>query len=128
VGLARWVMRKRLHHGALRAHGDYLTLSSLHSREEVVEPPKVAPASRAADARELAMAEQLVEALAGEFDPTEFKDEHRERVLELIAAKAKGKTLEAPARERKRPARELGDALAQSLKLIQKQRKERLSA
>ncbi len=128
VGLARWVMRKRQHHGALRAHGDYLTLSSLHSREEVVEPPQVAPAPRAADARELAMAEQLVAALAGEFDPTEFKDEHRERVLELIAAKAKGKTLEAPPRERKRPARELGAALEQSLKQLKKQRKERLSA
>lgn len=128
IGLARWVMRKRLYHGALRAHGDYLTLSTLHSREEVVEPPQVAPASRAADARELAMAEQLVEALAGEFDPTEFKDEHRERVLELIAAKAKGKSIQAPPRERKRPARELGVALEQSLKQIQKQQKERLSA
>jgi DNA end-binding protein Ku len=130
VGLARWVMRKRVYHGALRAQGDYLTLSSLHSREEVVQPPKVAPLSRAADARELTMAEQLVDALYGEFDPAEFKDEHRERVLELIAAKAKGKKLRPPPRERKRPARELSAALEQSLKQVQKRppQKERLSA
>jgi DNA end-binding protein Ku len=130
VGLARWVMRKRVYHGALRAHGDHLMLSSLHSREEVVQPPQVAPASRAADARELTMAEQLVEALAAEFHPTDFQDEHRERVLELIAAKAKGKAIQPPPRERKRPARELSAALEQSLKQVQKRprQKERLSA
>jgi len=131
VGLARWVMRKHAYHGALRAHGDYLTLSTLHSTEEVVAAPRVAPAARAADAKELAMAEQLVTALAGEFDPSEFKDEHRERVLELIQAKAKGKKLKLPARPRARTAKPLASALEQSLKLVQRQQhgeKERLSA
>jgi DNA end-binding protein Ku len=131
VGVARWVMRKRVHHGALRAHGEYLTLSTLHGAESVVAAPKVAPPSRAADARELGMAEQLVEALAGEFDPEEFKDEHRERVLELIAAKAKGKTLEVPPKQRRRPARSLDAALEQSLRLLKKttpEQKERRSA
>lgn len=130
VGLVRWVMRKRAYHGALRARGDHLLLSSLHSREEVATPPKVAPLARAVDARELAMAEQLVEALAGEFDPAQFKDEHRDRVLEFIAAKAKNEKVELPPRERKRPARELRAALELSLKQIQKRprQKERLSA
>lgn len=128
VGLARWVMRKREYHGALRAHGDHLVLSSLHARDEVLEPPKVKPLARPADARELAMAEQLVEALAGEFDPGEFHDEHRERVLELIAAKAKGKRPKPPPRARRRPARDLGTALEQSLKRLRPEQKERLSA
>ena len=43
VGLARWVMRKREYHGALRAHGDHLMLSSLHARDQVLVPPKVKP-------------------------------------------------------------------------------------
>jgi DNA end-binding protein Ku len=130
VGLVHWVMRKRAYQGALCAHGEYLTLSSLHSAAEVLQAPKVAPAPRAADARELAMARQLVEALAGDFDPTQFSDEHRERVLELIAAKAKGKHVELPRRERKRPARDLSSALEQSLKAMKKrpEQKERLSA
>jgi DNA end-binding protein Ku len=130
AGVVRWVMRKHAYHGALRAHGDYLTLSTLHSREEVVAAPRVTPATRVADARELAMAEQLVTALAGEFDASEFHDEHRARVLELIAAKAKGKTLKPPPRVRARAPKLLGDALEQSLKLLQKSHKpkERLSA
>jgi len=131
AGVARWVMRKHAYHGVLRAHGDYLTLSTLRSAEEVVAAPRVAPAPRAADARELAMAEQLVSALAGEFDPSEFKDEHRERVLALVAAKAKGKTLKPPPRVRARAPKPLGAALEQSLKLVQRKpppEKERLSA
>jgi DNA end-binding protein Ku len=130
VGLARWVMRKREYHGALRAHGEHLIVSSLYAQRQVLQPPKVAPLARAADARELAMAEQLIEALAGEFDPNEFRDEHRERVCELIAARAKGKRLKPPPRERRRPARDLGSALEQSLKQLRRQpeQKERLSA
>jgi DNA end-binding protein Ku len=130
VGLARWVMRKRVYHGALRGHGDSLTLSTLHSVEEVAQPPKVAPLARAADARELRMAQQLVDALAGEFNPTEFENEHRDRVLELIAAKAKGKHVELPPRQRKPPARDLDRALEQSLKQVGKraEEKERRSA
>lgn len=130
LGVARWVMRKRLYHGALRAHGEHLTLSTLHVAAEVVTPPKVEPMPRAIDARELAMAEQLVEALEGELDPSAFEDEHRRRVLDLIQAKAKGKTIELPARHRKRAARPLDVALEQSLKQLQKQPayKERKSA
>jgi DNA end-binding protein Ku len=130
LGVARWVMRKRLYHGALRAHGEYLTLSTLHAAAEVVTAPKVEPMTRAIDARELAMAEQLVEALGGEFDPSAFEDEHRRRVLDLVKAKAKGKKIELPARARKRAARPLDVALEQSLKQLRKQpvEKERKSA
>lgn len=130
AGLARWVMRKRAYHGVLRAHGEHLLLSTLHSREEVLSPPKVVSRGRPADPRELAMAEQLVQALAGELDPRQFRDEHRARVLEMIAAKAKGKRVKLPPKKRARPARDLGSALEQSLKQIQKRtpQKERKSA
>ena len=42
------------------------------------------------------MAEQLVESLAGDFEPERFTDSYREQVLELIAKKAAGETFEAP--------------------------------
>lgn len=119
IGIVRWVMRKHAYVGALRSSGEHLRLSTLHDAAEVVSAPRVAPASRAADERELAMAEQLVEALAGEFDPEEFKDEHRERVCELIAVKARGKEVKLPPRERKRAPQPIGTALEQSLKLLE---------
>jgi DNA end-binding protein Ku len=45
--------------------------------------------SRATD-RELAMARQLIESQATDFDPTKYRDEYRERVLDMIERKAQG--------------------------------------
>jgi DNA end-binding protein Ku len=46
--------------------------------------------------REVQMARQLIESLAADFDPTKYKDEYRERVLELIEAKAEGQEIAMP--------------------------------
>ena len=52
--------------------------------------------------RELDMAKQLIESLSGDFDPTSYRDEYRERVLDMIERKAAGETItiEAPEPER----------------------------
>ena len=52
--------------------------------------------------RELDMAKQLIESLSGDFDPSEYRDEYRERVLDLIERKAAGETItiEAPEPEK----------------------------
>ena len=51
--------------------------------------------------REVAMAQQLIDSLSGEFEPSRYKDEYREKVLELIERKAAGEEItaapEAPA-------------------------------
>ena len=49
------------------------------------------------------MAEQLVEAMTDEFDPTKYKDEYREALLKVIEAKVEGVEIEA-ARSRSRRA------------------------
>jgi DNA end-binding protein Ku len=43
--------------------------------------------------RELAMANQLIESLASDFEPEKYRDEYRERVLDLIERKAQGETI-----------------------------------
>jgi non-homologous end joining protein Ku len=91
VGVAQWVMRKRRYYGAIRPIDSHLALVSVRTVEEVAIMPKLKPNGRTIDPRELTLAEQLVDALTGEFDPTAFRDEHRRRVLDLIAAKASGK-------------------------------------
>src|SRR5262249_17685506 len=84
-GVARWVMRKQPYVGALGVLGDHLVLYTLHSAEEVLSAKDLpSPAGRAPDKRELSMAKQLVEMLQGEFDPKQFKDEYRQRVMEFI--------------------------------------------
>ena len=41
-------------------------------------------------AKELAMATQLIESLSDDFVPAQFRDEYREKVLDLIEQKAAG--------------------------------------
>jgi DNA end-binding protein Ku len=49
------------------------------------------------------MAKQLIESLSGDFKASEYKDEYREAVLDMIERKAAGETItvEAPEPERK---------------------------
>ena len=42
------------------------------------------------------MAKMLVETSASPFDPSRYRDEYRDKVLEMLEAKAEGRTVEAP--------------------------------
>jgi DNA end-binding protein Ku len=116
-GIARWVMRKRDYAGALRGEDGRLALVALRHADEVVPTDALSPpAGRAAEQKELAMAEQLVRALAGEFDAGDYADEHRARVLALIEAKRRGREPELELLEPPAPRREsLSELLEQSL-------------
>jgi DNA end-binding protein Ku len=115
-GVARWVMRKRPYVGALRPEGDHLALVSLRHAEEVVLPSELeAAGSREVDARERKLAEQLVEALADHFEPEAYHDTYREKVEELVAAKAKGKRPRLTRPRAKPETASLERALAASL-------------
>jgi DNA end-binding protein Ku len=116
VGVARWVMRKQNHVGALRTHGDFLTLITLRHANEVIavsELPR--PASRQVGERERQMAEQLVTMYEDVFDPAAYKDEYRERVIGLVETKAKGGKVKFERSVRKAPDRSLADALKASI-------------
>lgn len=112
-GVARWVMRNKEYVGALRAEGEHLALIALRHAGEVIPADALdAPGGRKLDAKELDMAEKLVDALADDFEPESYTDEYRERVLELIEAKSEGKTIELAEPE---PEKEESDDLAGAL-------------
>ncbi|HYD48135.1 MAG TPA: Ku protein [Terriglobales bacterium] len=115
-GIVHWTMRKRAYVGALRVNGEHLMLVTLRRAGEVIEPSEIdAPKGRAPDAQELAMAKQLVEMLKGKFEATEFHDEYRERILDLVRRKAEGEDIELPKPKEKPEAANLARALEQSL-------------
>ena len=125
-GIARWVMRGKEYNGALGANDGYLTLVTLRHAGEVVsaeELPK--PSGRALDKKELSMAKQLVELLEGEFDPEEFSDEYRERLVDFIEKKAKGKKPRLHAVQSKRPSPSLEKTLSRSIATLKKQKEKR---
>jgi DNA end-binding protein Ku len=115
-GIARWVMRKQEYVGALRLHEGYLMLITLRHQGEVIASGDLEPpGGRALSDKELKMAEQLVAALTDEFDPEEFRDEHRDRVLELIEKKARGEKVRLRKPVERKTEGSLTDALSASL-------------
>jgi len=115
-GLARWVMRNKEYAGALRVEGGYLMLITLRHAGEVIPASALeAPSGRELDAREIAMARQLVESMEDRFDIAAWHDEYRERVRELVEAKAAGKVVKFPRAPRKKTELSLAEVLERSV-------------
>jgi len=121
VGIARWAMRKQPYVGALGISGSYLTLTTLRRADQVLSVAGLdVPAARAPEERELKLAEQLVDAVAADFEPEQWQDEYRERVHQLIESKRRG---EKPKVVRLKPRKESGslsDQLQRSLEATRK--------
>jgi DNA end-binding protein Ku len=115
-GIARWVMRGVEYHGVLRPQGSHLMLVTLRHPDEVVATGDIPlPSGRAHNEKEAKMAEQLVLAFSDEFDPAQYQNEHRERLLALVKAKASGKRMRLAPVSEKRAAPDLTAALRKSL-------------
>ncbi|MGH2800566.1 MAG: Ku protein, partial [Thermoleophilaceae bacterium] len=106
VAVARVVLRSKEHLVAIRPRDGALAMETMLFADEVIAAESLEELA-AADGdvktsdRELAMANQLIESLASDFDPGKYRDEYRERVLDLIERKAQGETIviEEPAAE-----------------------------
>jgi len=128
VGIVRWVMRGKDYVGALSTEGEHLLLIKMRYAEEVL-PAKglTAPSSAALDPKELRMAKELVSALEGKFEPAEFHDEYRERVLNFVEAKAKGKHPRLPIIKERTTGASLDDQLTKSLAALKRGREKRVA-
>lgn len=116
-GLAHWTMRNKEYIGALRLHQGYPMLITLRHSGEVVASDTLEPlGGESLSRKDLDMAGQLIEMLAADFDPSEYQDEYRERVMALIDRKRRGEGPEkvTPIR-RKKPSDDLSKALQASL-------------
>jgi DNA end-binding protein Ku len=123
VGIGKVVLRSKQQLCALRPTGDVLTLSTMLFGDEVLSPDRLdeldAIGDTEASDRELKMAEQLIASLSADFDPAKYKDEYRERVLELIERKAAGEEIAVqPQAEEPAEAPDLMAALEASLAAI----------
>jgi DNA end-binding protein Ku len=103
AAIARFVFRNKEHLAAIRASNGVLTLTTMRFADEVVPPSDlddVLPQKKAKAAkREQEMAEQLIDSLSTEFDPSGYRDEYREQLLALIERKAEGKEIVTPEAE-----------------------------
>jgi DNA end-binding protein Ku len=117
VGIANWVMRKKEYVGALISDEGHLTLITLRHVEEVLRATDLeSPGGSKPTQKEVDLAEQLVAALADEFRPEEFRDDYRDRVMELIETKRRGRRIKLKKfRPEKPKAKSLAKLLEASL-------------
>jgi DNA end-binding protein Ku len=106
VAVARVVLRSKEQLVAIRpAPGGVLMMETMIFADEVVAPDQIDDLPAANDLkvsdREVRMAQQLIDSLSSEFEPEKYRDEYREKVLELVERKASGEEIavqpEAPA-------------------------------
>src|SRR5260370_26430791 len=95
VAVARMVLRTKQYLVLLRAVDDVLVIETLYFSDEVIDPDELEGVPHDVDVsdRELKIARQLIESLATEFEPERYRDEYRERVLDLIETKAEGQAI-----------------------------------
>jgi DNA end-binding protein Ku len=123
VGIGKVVLRSKQQLCALRPTGDVLALTTMLWGDEVLSPDRLDEIGEIEEAqatdRELKMAEQLIDSLSAEFEPTKFHDEYREQVLALIEAKANGEEIAVqPQVEEPAAAPDLMAALEASLAAV----------
>jgi DNA end-binding protein Ku len=92
VALAKFALRDRERLVSLRAHDGALVMNTLHWPDEIRSTEELEiPDNITVTPREVAMAENLVKAMAMEFEPDEFKDDYKDAVMKIVRAKVEGR-------------------------------------
>lgn len=118
VALARWVSGNREHLVILRPFEDGLILHTMFYADEVRDFQSIEKEDAQIRDKELGLAEMLIDELTEKkFDPLEYKDEYRQRLMDRIRDKSEGKTIFSETREEERAADvvDIMEALRRSL-------------
>jgi DNA end-binding protein Ku len=104
VGVASLIMRGRQHLAVIGAEEHALKLNTLRFAQELVsaeglELPAAGAKAAGVNARELTMAERLVEEMSGPFEPERYRDTYREDLMKRIEEKIEKGETHAPLAE-----------------------------
>jgi DNA end-binding protein Ku len=125
VAIAKHATRGKQYIVMIRPHDEGLLMEQLYYADEIRPFGEVPLEEGEVNEAELQLAKQLIDQAASDaFDPAQFKDEVREKTLELIEAKIAGQEITAaPAEESKTKIIDLMAALKASIEEDEKERK-----
>ena len=115
AALGRFVQQGREKLCLIRPKGDALALETLFLAADVYSQAEIEEAveETTVKAPELALAQQVIESLAGEFDASELQSDYRRDLKALLEAKLAGEEIAEPAEEA--PTVDLMEALRRSV-------------
>lgn len=118
VAVARWIASGKQQMVVLRPYEKGLILHTMYYADEVRDFGAIDLEESPVRDKEVQLAEMLINELTEKkFDPLEFKDEYRHRLLDRIRAKSKGKTIEPEEKEEEKGGEviDIMEALRRSL-------------
>jgi DNA end-binding protein Ku len=122
-GLGRFVLRGQEHFSLIRPYGNALALETLFVAEDVRSAAEVEEAVGDTEVKEAEMelARQVIDSLAGDFEPTELVSDYRRDLRSMLEAKLAGEEIKRPEPEpEEAPVIDLMEALRQSVSEAQK--------
>jgi DNA end-binding protein Ku len=101
----------------IRPHGDTLALETLFFAEDVRSRGEIEEAVSETQVKkpELALAQQVIQSLVGEFEPKEFENEYRRELKVMLEAKLAGQEITTPEPVPETPVVDLMEALRRSV-------------
>jgi DNA end-binding protein Ku len=118
VAVARWVAAGKQHLVVVRPFQDGLVLHTMYYADEVRDFKAIDIEDAPVREKEVQLAEMLINELTEKkFNPLEYKDEYRERLLDRIKAKSHGKAIVAEEKEEEKGGEviDIMEALRRSL-------------
>jgi DNA end-binding protein Ku len=97
AGLAKFVLAEREYLVAVTNRDGALGLTTLHYSEDILPDEDLSPEKGKITAEEQSRIKKSIEPMIEGFDPAQYADERRKKLMDLLAKKAKEKTpVEAP--------------------------------
>ncbi len=124
VGVGRVILRNVQHLAAVGTVGRALVLTLMRFADELVDVDQFSLPAPKIDAREIKLAESLVEHVTTAWDPTRYTDEYQENLMRVIKSKLKGRKpkLVEPTEKRSAEVVDLMSRLRESLERSPKAR------
>ena len=126
AGLAKFVLGEREYLVAVKSTAGALCLITLHYSEEILFDGEIEPGAGASDPAEASRLKKLVRGMIADFDPDNYADERRKKIVKLLRKKLKEQApVEAPTldeEEGEGPA-DLIAALEESMREVKKGRR-----
>ncbi|HEX4638726.1 MAG TPA: Ku protein [Chthoniobacterales bacterium] len=120
VGIAKVIIKTREYLAGVKPEENALVLELMHFADELVDTSQLhIPKNVEVGKRELQMASALVESMSAKWNPEKYKDDYREKLMEVIEEKveAGGKEIEEKPKKAPKPTKviDLVKVLQQSL-------------
>src|SRR5215216_1030059 len=108
VGIAKVVIKTRQHLAGVKPEDSALVLELMHFADELADAEKLhVPKKVEVGKREMNMAKSLIDSMSSKWDPSKYRDDYREALMEVIEEKVEsgGKEIEEKPRTKKAPTK-----------------------